>query len=191
MGTVAPAQEAVVPVRRGLGLPPMGTVASALPPTGTVAPASTSSAQGGQAECQDVGGCEADEADEADDASMAFTPPAPPSLSTVLRMAAQRLASQGQSPLCVCGSRLQMITLQEREERFMVQAEAWRFSERLAPLYRQGCMRIVCDLCSQELKHTQVVVWVCERGDNTIKHATSNDICARCFGQHVWGVDTH
>lgn len=101
---------------------------------------------------------------------------------------ARELAKEDIAPKCVCGSKLQLISIEERDRRFKLQAEAWRSSERLAMLYVQGVMRIVCDLCERRLETNPPVVWVCERGDNTIKHATSNDICARCFVYHVWDV---
>jgi len=101
---------------------------------------------------------------------------------------ALKLFEDGAAPHCVCGSTLERVTLRERARRFFVQAGQWRDSERLAPLLAQGLVRIVCDLCTEPLDLDQPAVWVCEAGDQTIKHATSNDVCTRCFLQHAWGV---
>mmetsp|Transcript_108693 Transcript_108693/g.307403 ORF Transcript_108693/g.307403 Transcript_108693/m.307403 type:complete len:251 (+) Transcript_108693:77-829(+) len=102
---------------------------------------------------------------------------------------AARLQEAGIAPQCVCGSALRRVTLQERARQFLVQADAWRNSGRLAPLITQGIARVVCDLCGDPLDVRHPAVWVCERGDGTIKHATSNDVCAWCFIWHAWGVD--
>lgn len=103
---------------------------------------------------------------------------------------ALRLAQSGKAPSCVCGSKLEMISGEERHRRYMVQTEAWRVSERLAPLLAfQDGMMLVCDLCEQRLGRDPAVIWMCERGDETIKHATSNDICVECFLKHSWGLE--
>lgn len=101
---------------------------------------------------------------------------------------AAQLANNGFTPSCLCGSRLQRVSLEERARRFFVQAGQWRNSDRLAPVLAEGLMRIICDLCGEPLDLDQPAVWVCEIGDATIKHATSNDICLGCFVQHAWGV---
>jgi len=101
---------------------------------------------------------------------------------------AARLAWSGTAPRCVCGSVLERVTLHERARRFFIQAGQWLDSERLAPVLAAGWVRIVCDLCSEPLDLEQPDVWVCEQGDSTIKHATSNDVCTRCMIQHAWGV---
>lgn len=101
---------------------------------------------------------------------------------------AERLAEAQMAPRCVCGAALEKVSLEERVRRFVDQATAWRDSQRLAPLLRQGRMRVVCDLCDEPISRLHESVWVCERGDATIKHATSNDVCAKCFARHAWGV---
>uniref|UniRef100_A0A7S1WQY9 RING-type domain-containing protein n=1 Tax=Alexandrium catenella TaxID=2925 RepID=A0A7S1WQY9_ALECA len=102
---------------------------------------------------------------------------------------AGRLAESRELPRCVCGCGLERVSLRERARRFFVQAGQWLDSERLAPVLAQGLVRIVCDLCGEPLDLEQPFVWVCERGDSTIKHATSNDICTRCLVRHAWGVE--
>mmetsp|Transcript_102657 Transcript_102657/g.203796 ORF Transcript_102657/g.203796 Transcript_102657/m.203796 type:complete len:261 (-) Transcript_102657:11-793(-) len=101
---------------------------------------------------------------------------------------AAQLSSNGLTPLCLCGGKLQRVTLAERARRFFVQAGQWRNSDRLAPVLAEGLVRIICDLCGEPLDLEQPAVWVCENGDTTIKHATSNDICLGCFVHHAWGV---
>jgi len=102
---------------------------------------------------------------------------------------AECLNKQGIAPLCVCGSPLELITLKERYKRFLQQADAWRVCERFAPYLQHGVMRIICDLCTRSVNTDDQPwegVWVCVRGDSTIKHATSNDICTRCFVENAW-----
>mmetsp|Transcript_45289 Transcript_45289/g.144319 ORF Transcript_45289/g.144319 Transcript_45289/m.144319 type:complete len:235 (+) Transcript_45289:41-745(+) len=101
---------------------------------------------------------------------------------------AERLAEQGTTPHCVCGGALERVSLRERARRFFIQAGQWRDSERLAPLVARGLVRIVCDLCGEPLDLEQPGIWMCERGDSTIKHATSNDVCTRCLVHHAWGI---
>lgn len=89
-------------------------------------------------------------------------------------------------PSCVCGSTLKRISLQERQQLFLEQAEAWAFSERLSPVLQHG-VSIVCDMCESRITSDgSPGVWVCENKDNTITHATSLDICETCFIFYAW-----
>eukprot|EP00446_Apocalathium_sp_SHHI-4_P041005 CAMPEP_0177332630 /NCGR_PEP_ID=MMETSP0368-20130122/21697_1 /TAXON_ID=447022 ORGANISM="Scrippsiella hangoei-like, Strain SHHI-4" /NCGR_SAMPLE_ID=MMETSP0368 /ASSEMBLY_ACC=CAM_ASM_000363 /LENGTH=309 /DNA_ID=CAMNT_0018793113 /DNA_START=59 /DNA_END=988 /DNA_ORIENTATION=- len=165
--------------------------ASPAPPTGTLPPAEMPSCASGPP--------------PSPTGAVASAPPPPPTgtspvtaqreRSRAVVVAAVRhatcLAQAGQLPRCVCGAALELISVQERARRFMQQAESWRTSQALAPLLQRGAMKIVCDLCNQPMSMdgTMGKLWACERGDGTIKHATSNDICMACFIYHAFGVD--
>merc|ERR1712232_981582 len=92
-------------------------------------------------------------------------------------------------PNCVCGSSLRRISLHERGELFQAQFSVWQNSDVFRSLLLEhGHISVVCDLCEDSiLSDGQEFVWVCENGDNTIKHATSQDICDRCFVDFAWG----
>jgi len=67
-------------------------------------------------------------------------------------------------PTCPCGAELRCFDVQARLE-------------------ATGASQIFCDICSKNM--TSGTVWSCQRGDGTIIHPFSNDVCGACFEESM------
>jgi len=90
------------------------------------------------------------------------------------------------APKCVCGSSFQRIDGVERFKNSL--GDRARniphedIERRLQQLMRQGHSIVICDICEQNVPlASDSFVWTCENKNSTILHATSFDICDRCF----------
>lgn len=93
------------------------------------------------------------------------------------------------APKCVCGSFLQRV---DAVERFRQSPAGERLGSHsndeilchLRNLQQRNHTIIICDICEESLPITSSV-WTCRNRTSTILHATSYDICDRCFVRHV------
>lgn len=93
------------------------------------------------------------------------------------------------APRCVCGSFLQRV---DAVERFRQSPAGERLGSHsndeilchLRHLQQRDHTIIICDICEESLPITSSV-WTCRNRTSTILHATSYDICDKCFVRHV------
>eukprot|EP00929_Paragymnodinium_shiwhaense_P049263 TRINITY_DN24862_c0_g1_i1.p1 TRINITY_DN24862_c0_g1~~TRINITY_DN24862_c0_g1_i1.p1 ORF type:complete len:327 (+),score=62.64 TRINITY_DN24862_c0_g1_i1:71-1051(+) len=89
-------------------------------------------------------------------------------------------------PKCICGDSLTYVSGKGRALKMLSQQTGVpeddpRLLEIVPTLQSVG---VICDLCDRTVKPSNGV-WTCRCGTDTIFHATSYDVCADCFGQHV------
>eukprot|EP00929_Paragymnodinium_shiwhaense_P079034 TRINITY_DN4105_c0_g1_i1.p1 TRINITY_DN4105_c0_g1~~TRINITY_DN4105_c0_g1_i1.p1 ORF type:complete len:327 (-),score=62.89 TRINITY_DN4105_c0_g1_i1:202-1182(-) len=93
-------------------------------------------------------------------------------------------------PSCVCGSALERVSGAERARRCCEKLVpgsppgSVAFESTLARLTMSGTAICFCDLCTSFVPINDAV-WTCKNGDSTILHATSYDVCDRCFMRYV------
>lgn len=93
-------------------------------------------------------------------------------------------------PRCVCGSPFKRILGEERMQQFItdfyqVPRDSPQFRRYLGLHMDSGMGTIVCDLCEENVSF-EIAVWSCESGGTTVLHATSYDVCDKCFVQHAF-----
>eukprot|EP00929_Paragymnodinium_shiwhaense_P062160 TRINITY_DN3102_c0_g1_i1.p2 TRINITY_DN3102_c0_g1~~TRINITY_DN3102_c0_g1_i1.p2 ORF type:complete len:324 (-),score=34.36 TRINITY_DN3102_c0_g1_i1:198-1169(-) len=99
------------------------------------------------------------------------------------------LASWDAAPRCVCGGALKYVVGRERLCRMLrnsndIDETHPHFEAILAKVTTQTSACASCDLCRKNVDINEGT-WTCERGSNTIFHATAYDVCAECFVHHV------
>lgn len=93
-------------------------------------------------------------------------------------------------PKCICGCAFQRINGVERY-RNCLGDQAGTISEeeierRIQIFTMQGQSAVICDLCEENIPLTRdSFVWTCENKNSSILHATSYDICDKCFVEAV------
>jgi len=110
--------------------------------------------------------------------------------ATVLSIWASNRSGTG--PLCVCGDRFTFMLKKDRARAFL-RRERPDLRDETSPEFlfvlsqlERAMGGIICDLC-EETDVANAGVWTCNRGSDTILHATSYDVCASCFAQHTCG----
>jgi len=91
-----------------------------------------------------------------------------------------------QAPSCVCGSSLQRVSgLTRFRDSLGDRATGLSDEElqrRLQQLQSQGGGVVICDICEHNVPLSDVSsVWTCANRNSTMLHATSYDICDKCF----------
>lgn len=100
-------------------------------------------------------------------------------------------ASQtGPEPQCVCRSTLQRIGGEERFRRCLGdkgdELSDEVVQQRLLHLQEKDVSLVICDCCEQSVPLSRTSsVWTCVNRNCTILHATSYDICDKCFVRHA------
>jgi len=89
------------------------------------------------------------------------------------------------SPKCVCGCSIRRLSGLERFRMMMTQEDAETVSdadiERLLQL-RSGQRLVICDICESDVPLCRnSFVWTCESRNSSMLHATSYDLCEKCF----------
>jgi hypothetical protein len=89
-------------------------------------------------------------------------------------------------PTCVCGGKLERLSLRSRilcmlEEQSM----DWRSEVQESVLDKLVSVALVrCDLCGEEATRSGAV-WTCSRGQHTVLHPSAYDVCEGCFQKHT------
>lgn len=94
------------------------------------------------------------------------------------------------APKCVCHSSLRRVDGVERFRSMLDNTEAISDEElehRLRQIHISGGSIVVCDICEESvpLLSKRSYVWTCENHSSTILHATSYDVCDKCFAQRT------
>jgi len=97
-------------------------------------------------------------------------------------------------PRCVCGGELSCMFARDRARGFLselhpvLRQEPRRLELIIDAQRAAGGSFFVCDVCEGSVP-LDSAVWTCGNGKRTILHATSYDVCQRCFVRHAVGVD--
>lgn len=91
-----------------------------------------------------------------------------------------------QSPKCICGCAFQRINGIERYRNCMGEqgnsVSEEDIERRIRHLQMQNQSAVICDLCEDNIPLArESFVWTCENKNSSILHATSYDICDKCF----------
>eukprot|EP00930_Biecheleria_cincta_P092404 TRINITY_DN82300_c0_g1_i1.p1 TRINITY_DN82300_c0_g1~~TRINITY_DN82300_c0_g1_i1.p1 ORF type:complete len:396 (+),score=41.39 TRINITY_DN82300_c0_g1_i1:49-1236(+) len=94
------------------------------------------------------------------------------------------------APKCVCHHSLQRVNGLERFKHSLgergISLSRTELQHRLSQ--RRGASIVICDICEENVPLSEdSFVWTCENRNGTILHATSYDICDRCFVHHSCG----
>uniref|UniRef100_A0A7S1M007 RING-type domain-containing protein n=1 Tax=Alexandrium catenella TaxID=2925 RepID=A0A7S1M007_ALECA len=109
------------------------------------------------------------------------------------RLAVRWAAAEGAAPECVCGGALVHVDGRGRARQFLKSIRpdlpegSGPFDVVLAEFTSNGNCGIICDLCENSAIDLASSLWTCGRGDDTIMHATSYDVCEACFLKHAVG----
>lgn len=106
-------------------------------------------------------------------------------------MCALWASRSGPAPKCVCHHSLQRVDGLERFKHSLgergISLSRTELRHRLSQ--RRGASIVICDICEENVPLSEdSFVWTCENRNGTILHATSYDICDRCFVHNSCGL---